>query len=168
MIKISLLALSFISFSTFAANSVQFYTIRTSEPYTSNELALECGDDMAGAAAKLSEISARLSPGVPDALTVTSAHGRRSISSGSSRVPRTSYEYYCVLKFSTNDPSLSIDSYTATRFTHIGRGNWDTACQPAYENALANINSPVSMYWKFWTLIQGRSCDVDTVEIKKK
>ena len=66
------------------------------------------------------------------------------------------------------DSSLFFEKYAVTRITHINRSNWETACESAYQTALSNKNSPFSVHWLFWTLIQGRSCDVTTVEVKQR
>lgn len=150
-----------------ARSETKFYTISTSDYMAPDVLAKACEKDRGLAAARLAEINERLLPDVPEALFVTSTHGRHIHSSGSSRYPNSTYEYYCLLTFRSEDAATTFKVSTATRITRIGRATWDTACDAGYEAAQANENSPISIKFQFWTLIQGRSCDVETVIVKK-
>ena len=162
------LALYTVSFSgsAFASNSVRFYTVRTNDMQSEYQLAKECSDDTDQAAKKLAEISTRLT-GNPNALTVSGIYGWDPNNGPIFPLPSASTEFYCILKFTSSDPSVQFDALSTASFTHLSRSTWDTACSPAYDAASANVNSPVTIYWTGWTLIQGRMCEVTTVTATK-
>lgn len=163
MNKVMLILTFLLSNSAFA---LEFYTIDTNQTIGREELAKECMDDTQAAQEKLIQIAERLSVS-SDTLTVSSKYGVIRHSTGSTRVPSSSYQYFCVLDFRSKDSTIEIKRKALIRYTHLGRSNWETACEPSYQEAISNPNSPVSVVWLAWTLVQGRMCEVQTVTIKK-
>lgn len=160
------LVLTLTSISTFASNSIHFYTIKTNDVQSEYELASACTKSLNLAEPKLSEISLRLSGNV-NALTVAGFYGWTSNTPNFPTHPEPDNEFYCVLKFTSLDPSIHFNALSTANFDHLLSSNWDTACSPAYDAALANPNSPITLYWKSWTLTQGRMCEVTTVTATK-
>ena len=149
-----------------SAFALQFYTIDTNQTMGREELAEECKKDTEAAQGRVLQIAENLS--VPaNTLTVSSKYGVVSQRGGTTRVPSYSYQYYCVLDFRSKDPTIEIKRKPVVRYIHLGRSNWEAACEPSYQEAMSNPYSPVSVLWTAWTLVQGRMCEVQTVTIKK-
>ena len=174
MKKLILLALTFCSLSTFA--SVRITTIDTNDTMTDSEIQYACSQDLKAAAIKVSEIASRLSPENLGALSVSAYYGQDPINSPTTQPgypypnpndPRMMYESYCVLVFDSKNPSVQWNESSLIRFTHLSSANWNTACADTYQTASSNPNSPVTMDWRSWSLIQGRMCEVTTVEARR-
>lgn len=141
------------SFNTYAT---EFYTIRAFSG-TMGQLKLECEKNMREAEVKLAEIADRLSPGEPNPFIVDAYFGRNSSKAG-----------YCVLDFKTADSRYSLEEEVPVFFKRLSRDNWEAACEPAYKAASANPNSPFTILWGGWTVIQGRFCFVSTLLVTKQ
>lgn len=158
------LILGAISIDAYA--STYFYTVRTNQPTSLNELKKECDANELQAQVKLRSISERIFPGQPDILTVAGFYGVNSHRTGGSRSPSTSYEYYCVLKFDSKNSSAYFSEETPALFMRLSRNNWEKACEPSFNEASTDPNSPFSMIWLGWSLFQGRWCEVSTIKVK--
>ena len=148
------------------SSSDYFYTIQTNQDMTEWELANQCSQDLDQAKQKLSLISKRLSAPGNDSLSVSANYGWTP--ADPFPTPGGQYEFYCVLYFNSTDPSLTFEASLAASFTHLKKAEWEQACEPAYQAATANPNSPVTLESLSLTLIQGRMCDVTTMEVKKQ
>lgn len=146
------------------ANVARIQTIQTDQWVTLPELAAACHEDHQEAAAKAAEISARLAPEVPNALTVRSAYYQTPIHTQPGQPPQN-VTSSCVLEFRSKAP-LSVRAFSAVRRTRIPANQWDTACAEAYAELASNPDVPVAIYWKSWSLIQGRICEVTALEVK--
>ncbi len=164
MNKVMWILIFLLSNSAFA---LEFYTIDTNQTMGREELAKECKNDTQAAQERLVQIAESLFVS-SDTLTVSSKYGVIRHSTGSTRVPSSSYQYFCVLDFRSKDSAIDIKRKAVIRYTHLGRSNWETACEPSYQEAASNPSSPVSVVWLAWTLVQGRMCEVQTVTIKRK